>query len=140
MLSKGISKPEMGDWLAQCLRETAGVQVGLAFADCIEDGLEAGPVDSLALRRVFPMQKTAVIRAAATGKQLADFVVQQHPFLAGAKMSDGILYVGDQKVVDTQSYTVAWCYHSSPFGTAKLDRMGVSLGDAVVRYLKNHAQ
>lgn len=139
-VSKGISKHEMGNLLAQCLREAAGTQVGIAFDDCIEDGLEAGIVDSLALRRAIVNQKATATKATVTGKQLQDFVSQQRPSLAGAKLSDGVLYIGDQKVVDTQSYTVAWYYHSSPFGAAKLDRTDLTVGDAVVKYLRSHAQ
>ena len=143
-LSKDVSKAEMGDWLARCLQETAGTQIGMAFKVTIEGGLKAGPVDSLALRRMFPFKKE-LLKATATGKQLKDFIAAWktaawNPFLSGARMLNGELYIGDEKAVETQSYTVAvedfWGIRRSGAELAPTD---LTIWDAITKYLAKGA-
>ncbi len=138
-LDKAVSKAEMGQYLAQCIRVVSGTQIGLVSSDAIEDGLRAGAVTELDLRRMCPWQDTDVLKTILTGKQLRDVIAQRHPFLAGAKTVDGVLYVGDARAADDASYTVAlgdvyWLADSS-VKEAKTQSAGMTLGSAVVSYL-----
>lgn len=141
-LDKGIPKPEMAGWLAECLRDTAGAQVGLVFNDTIENGLSAGPVDSLALRRMLPSQHR-LVKATATGKQLTDFISSRNPILSGAKVVEGKLYIDEQPAVETQNYTVAtmdfWgLIRPTELGKAEFVTTDVGVWDAVAKYLNEH--
>lgn len=133
-LDKDIPKPEMGNWLAQCLMETAGVQIGVTIQNPIECGLKAGVVTKLSLRQVYPSE-TKLLKGRITGKQLKDFVTKSRPFLAGAKLVDGELYVGDGKVVDTVNYTIAvddfWGLKDTDLGKAELNRTDMTVWDAM---------
>ncbi len=143
-LPKAISKAEMGDWLARCLMQTAGTRIALVSADAVEDGLDAGPVDELDLRRMCPWQDTDVLKTTLTGKQIRDVIAERHPFVAGAKLADGVLYVGDEKAADTASYTAAlgdvyWLSSSSIKG-AKTQPTGLTIGSAVVKCVRAQNQ
>lgn len=143
-LKDGVDKSSIGAWLAQCLREAAGTQLAIVSSDAVEDGLDAGPVDELDLRRMCPWQHTGVLKTTLTVAQIRNVIAEKQPFVAGARIVDDCLHVGDDIAGDTASYTVAlgdvYWLESSSIKDAKTQSTGMTIGGAAIKYLNtsNH--
>ena len=117
-LAKPVPPAEAASWVAEAMREATGAQVGAQPIASVEDGLCAGKITLLDIRRMFPWPNSAVCLT-VSGKQLAEYVAGADSALAGAQTRDGQLYVGAERVVDDESYTLAvedgYYYAALPF-------------------------
>ena len=105
-LDQAVPKREAAGWVAGCIRRAAEAQVGIQPEDGVENGLKAGNVTYLDIRKMFPWVNQ-VVKLTVTGRQLRDYISHTDAGLAGAHMRDGVLYIGDNEVEDTQTYTAA---------------------------------
>ena len=105
-LAAPVDYANAASWVAEAMRDATGAQVGAQPIASVEDGLRAGKVTLLDIRRMFPWPNPAA-RLTLTGKQLAQYVCEAELGLAGARFVDGQLQVGDAELSDDAAYTLA---------------------------------
>jgi 5'-nucleotidase/UDP-sugar diphosphatase len=71
-LRRGRGESELGDWLADVLREAAGADVGLINSGGIRRDLPAGTLTRLHIHEVLPFANS-LVTVAMTGRELAAF-------------------------------------------------------------------
>ncbi|MBN1826924.1 MAG: bifunctional metallophosphatase/5'-nucleotidase [Candidatus Eisenbacteria bacterium] len=81
---------ELGDWLADRMREIAGADVALINSGGIRKDLEAGPITKLDIREMLPFQNY-MLRFECTGADLLAFAL--HNARAEAEQSHGIVQI-----------------------------------------------
>lgn len=89
-LHKGRGEHNLGDWLADCLREQAGADVALVNSGGIRKSLNAGPLTALDINEMLPFANN-LVRVRVTGTQLAAIVQQNAD--SGVGGHHGILQV-----------------------------------------------
>ncbi len=89
-LKKGRGEHNLGNWLADCLREEAGADVALINSGGIRKSLNAGPITALDITEMLPFANN-LIRMQVSGTQLAAIVQQNAD--AGVNRTHGILQV-----------------------------------------------
>jgi 2',3'-cyclic-nucleotide 2'-phosphodiesterase (5'-nucleotidase family) len=105
-LDKDIALSDAPSWIAERLREATKADIGFRPYDGVESGLAAGPITELDLRKMVPWNNKVVIVRAA-GFQISRLLLQPNAAIVGARMSGGLLYVGDKKLDEASVYTVA---------------------------------
>ena len=80
----------VGNWLADVMRDAAGADVGLINSGTIRRNLQAGPVTALDVHRLLPFGNT-VVRFALTGDELRDVAGENARAAVGGR--HGILQV-----------------------------------------------
>ncbi len=158
-LRKGRGEHELGDWLADCLREAAGADVALINSGGIRKPLNAGPVTALDINEMLPFANN-LIRLKLTGEQLKAIVQQNADSGVGGKHGilqvSGVSYtfraaasgsgaelvtvmVGGREVDPQRTYVVAMPDFVAMMGDVYLkidlppvDDMGLTLASAVV--------
>lgn len=137
-LEKAVPKPEAAGWVAERLREAAGVEIAAEPKSAVENGLPAGRVTYLDIRLMFPFVN-GVVKLRANAKQIREFVVQTDAATAGARVADGALYVDDSKVDDGTEFTVAiedfYASTSPAFAGCAPEAVGKTTRDIVTDYL-----
>ena len=107
-LKKGRGESNLGNWLADVMRETGDADVGLLNSGGIRKAINAGPVTALDIHEMLPFAN-AVVTAELTDRQLAAVVQQNADAAVGGK--HGILQVSG----------ISYTYRSAPGGeTAEL--------------------
>jgi 2',3'-cyclic-nucleotide 2'-phosphodiesterase (5'-nucleotidase family) len=104
-LEKGRGEHDIGNWLADVLREAAGADVGVINSGGIRRSLAAGPVTAMDIQQLLPFANT-LVTVDMSGAELRA-VVQQNAD-AGVDGSHGILQVSG----------VAYRYHAADDGKA----------------------
>jgi len=89
-LKKGRGESNLGNWLADVMRETGDADVGLLNSGGIRKAMNAGPVTALDIHEVLPFAN-AVVTTELTGRQLGAVVQQNADAAVGGK--HGILQV-----------------------------------------------
>ncbi|MCE5198321.1 MAG: bifunctional UDP-sugar hydrolase/5'-nucleotidase [Armatimonadota bacterium] len=131
-LNKPVPTPEAAEWVAEVIRQAVGAQVGLMPKEDVENGLRAGTVTPLDIRRMF-VYPNRISRLALTGKQIEEFTSRTDTALAGAHLRDGMLYIGQDKLDENAKYSVAIedYYAASISGEAGQAEPGCSIRDAI---------
>lgn len=142
-LREPVPKAEAPGWVAQRLLEASGAQVAAAPSAGIENGLPAGDVTYLDVRKMFPFVNEVVI-ISVTAKQIVDFAAQADVGLAGARVAAGKLYFGDSAADDDAPYTLAVeDYYAGAYpslAAAVPKPTGLSTRDIVTEYIRRAAQ
>lgn len=102
-LKKGRGESNLGNWLADVLREGAGADVGFINSGGIRKGLKAGPVTALDIHEILPFANN-LITVELTDRQLAAIVQQNADAAVGRK--HGILQVSG----------ISYTYRKAPDG------------------------
>lgn len=106
-LEQAVVKQAAPAWLAELMRSAAQAQVAVEPRESVESGLPAGDVNLLDVRRMLPYINQ-VVKLDVTGKQLKQLISQfDNPGLAGATIVDGEIMIGDAKLQEESTYTVA---------------------------------
>lgn len=133
-----VPKSQAPDWVAARIREAAGADVGAVPLRAVENGLKAGAVTELDVRSMFPWVNP-VVRLTVTGKQLREFASELAVALAGARLVDGIIYVGKRRLADWETCTLAveefYADTSAALSSAPRAAIGMTTRDVVTRYL-----
>jgi len=137
-LAAEVKAADAANWVAARMLEASRSQAAVEPREDVEQGLAAGKVTLLDIRSMFPFVNQ-VASITITGKQLRSFVID-HPDagLAGARLVEGDLYIGNDKVRDAQVYTVAVedCYAKRD--PALIASPCVSLGKTTVDLVRQH--
>lgn len=137
-LKDTVIKAEAPAWVAECMRKAADAQIGIEPKEAIENGLKAGDVNNLDVRRMFPWVNP-VVKVTITGKQLNGFISEKNSGIAGAQLRDGVLFVDNKAVEDGGEYTLAveefYARSSSAFAGIKIQSVGVTTREAIAKYL-----
>lgn len=106
-LAADVPVSQRAEWVAERMREAAGSQIGIETREQVEQGLRAGMITRLDVRSMFPFVNKVVL-AKLTGRQITNFLLSSpDAALAGARLVEGQLYVGDKKAGVSTTYTVA---------------------------------
>ncbi len=89
-LKKGRGEHNLGNWLADCLRERAGADVAVINSGGIRKSLSAGPITALDITEMLPFANN-LVRLEVSAAQLAAIVQQNAD--AGVSGKHGILQV-----------------------------------------------
>lgn len=137
-LDADVPSDRIAAWVAERMREAAGTEVGVAPKDGIENGLKAGVVTYLDIRKMFPFLNE-VVKLDVTGAQLKNFLASTESGVAGAEMRGGALHVGGKAVEDAGKYTLAierfYASTSPALAGAEPAGLSVTTKDLVIRYL-----
>jgi len=123
-LRKGRGEHNIGNWLADCLRETAGADVALINSGGIRKALNAGPITALDITEMLPFANN-LIRLEMSGAQLA--AVVQHNANAGVNGKHGILQVSG----------LHYIYRPTPDGQAA-EVTEIAVGDTPLDPARNY--
>lgn len=140
-LSTAVTIGEAPNWIAARMQEAAQSQVGIEPRDAVEQGLHTGEVTALGVRSMLPFVNQ-IVRASLTGKQIYNYLLSSPDAgLAGARLSNGLLYIGGKKADDAATYTVAieeYCAaHSSALAGCKFTPLMESTADVIVHCLES---
>lgn len=137
-LKKAVKKSEAAAWVAECMRKAAGAQIGIEPNAAIENGLKAGNVSYLDVRKMFPWVNP-LVKIEVTGKQLNNFAVEENAGIAGAQLREGVLFFNNKAVTNEGTYTLAveeyYARNSAALAGLKLQPIGLTTRDAVVKYI-----
>ncbi len=137
-LDRAVPKSQAAAWVAECLREAAGVQVGVEPRGGVENGLRAGVVSHIDIRRMFP-SASQVVTLTVTAQQLREYVVSADAALAGANLKDGALYVEGIELEDAQALTLAierrYARTSPVLAGAQFRELGTSVRDMIAEHV-----
>jgi len=130
-------------WVAERMRQAAGAQVGVEPKDGIENGLRAGTVTTLDIRRMFPFVN-GVVKLTVTGKQLADYVSSVDAGLAGIEARGDEFFIDGAKVNPSANYTLAVeSYYAATQPTlagAQSQALGKTTSEVVTNYITSLAK
>ncbi|MEN8008007.1 MAG: bifunctional UDP-sugar hydrolase/5'-nucleotidase [Candidatus Krumholzibacteriota bacterium] len=113
-LKKGRGESNLGNWLADVMRNSAGADVGVVNSGGIRKGIKAGPVTALDIHEMLPFAN-ALVTVELTDRQLAA-VVQQNADAAVSR-KHGILQVSG----------ISYTYRRAPDGeTAEVQEILVN--------------
>lgn len=142
-LQEAVSKPDAPGWVAERLLEASGAQVAAAPSSGIENGLPAGGVTYLDIRKMFPFVNQ-VVTVSVTAKQIVDFAAQADAGLAGARVSGGKLHLGDSVADDDALHTLAIeDYYAGAYpslAAAAPNPLGLTTRDIVTEYIRRLGQ
>lgn len=142
-LKKAVPKSEAAAWVAECMRKAAGAQIGIEPNAAIENGLKAGNVSYLDVRKMFPWVNP-LVKVKVSGKQLNIFAFEKDSGIAGAQLRDGMLFFNNKAVSDNAVYTLAvedyYARNSSALAGLKLQPIGLTTREAVIKYITAQSQ
>ncbi|MCL5103210.1 MAG: metallophosphoesterase [Armatimonadetes bacterium] len=137
-LKTAVPLKDAAAWVAERLRVAAGTQVGVAPRDEVENGLRAGGVTELDIRRMMPFDDK-LLRLSVTGKQLRNYVTGTEVGMSGARWRDGELYIGEEKASDSAIYTLViadyYAINSPILKGAASQSVGIMTREAVAKYI-----
>lgn len=137
-LGAAVPKAEAAAWVAERMRVAAGAQAGVEPKGSVENGLKAGSVTELDIRKMFPFVN-GVLKLQVTGRQLASFIASTDSGLAGVRFVDETLYVGENKAEDDATYTLAvedfYAGALPALAGAKAENLGKTTRDIVREYI-----
>ncbi len=110
-LRKGRGESNLGNWLADVMRERAGAEVAFVNSGGIRKAINAGPVTALDIHEVLPFAN-ALVTVELTDRQLATVIQQNADASVGRK--HGILQVSG----------ISYTYRAAPDGeTAEVEEI-----------------
>ncbi len=137
-LKSAVSVDRAPAWVAEVMRKTAQAQVAVTPNYTVENGLPAGKVTQLDVRKLFPFVNR-VVRLDVTGKQLLAFIGQMDCSLAGIEQRADGYYVDGRPVDDKATYSLAvedYFADTSPsLAGASRKPMGITTLEAVSKFI-----
>lgn len=133
-----IRTEDAANWVAGLMRSAADAQVGIIPREDVEHGLDAKILTALDVQRMFPYVNQ-VVKITITGKQLRSFLAN-HPNagMSGIAWAENDLYMGKNKVLDAQNYTVAIEDYFAKYDAALAGSQYVSTNKTTVDVVIQH--